>query len=78
MGGHIHYLHGTSKGVAILVKKVTLTVKGETDLDGRFLASNCKLGNNNEVVIANVYAPNTDDPHFFSKSVLMVLMLTRN
>ena len=67
-GQKIIYSHGCSnaRGVAILFKRnVEYEIKKVTrDDQGRFIVIDCVI-DNQKMMIANVYAPNNDDPNFF-------------
>ena len=71
-GTKIEWLHGSnkSKGLAILFKKNLdcEIIKSYADPYGRFMFLEAKL-KNCLIALANVYAPNVDDPHFFSSYV---------
>ena len=70
-GGKIYFAHGTSNswGVAILLKKTNIKVhKVLKNLDGRYLIMDTTFGTC-RVLLANIYAPNADSPHFFMKLV---------
>lgn len=64
--GEILYAHGTnrSRGVAILVKDSSQfnKISSLSDKDGRFIFLKAKI-KDNVFVIANVYAPNTQEGH---------------
>ena len=73
-GGKILYAHGTSqsKGVCILIsRKVEQNVKileSNCDPNGRYIIAVLQIGER-IVVLANVYAPNQDDPNFFQQLI---------
>ena len=78
-GSKIYFSHGSanSKGVAILCKK-TLNYEIHNlcnDDNGRFMILYCTI-NNHKVLLANVYAPNDDDPQFISAFVKEVTKFT--
>lgn len=59
--------HNSKKrGVSILINKKIPLIKNSTIIDpeGRYIILNASLYNNN-ITIANVYGPNSDDPSFF-------------
>lgn len=66
LAGEILYAHGTnrSRGVAILVKDSSQfnKIASLSDKDGRFIFLKAKI-KDNVFVIANVYAPNTQEGH---------------
>lgn len=69
-GKKIYFGHGdtNSRGVAIMLShSFDGTVLGSwNDSEGRFVAIQCKINSRN-LLIANVYGPNEDDPEFFLK-----------
>ena len=74
-GGCIIFSHGrgNARGVAILIKKnieVTIhTIEGGQE--GRYLIVDCTL-NNFQLTLANIYAPNDDDPDYFLNIITIV------
>ena len=66
--GNCIFSHGNSnsKGVAILFKKgIDIKVLSyKTDTEGQFIALKL-LYKNTSIILANVYAPNIDNPNFF-------------
>ena len=69
-GGKIIYANGDSKsrGVCILFRKGLNVSVGKTTkcAEGRFVLIDCVI-DEKEMLIANVYAPNVDNPDFFVK-----------
>ena len=67
-GGQAFWSHGTStaRGVCILIsKKLNLEIQQFVkDTQGRYIILKCKI-DGEEIVLANIYAPNTDSPEFF-------------
>ena len=70
LGCHILYAHNTSSagGCAIIVKrhikfKIFSTCKHP---EGRYLLVDCEISDK-RLLLANIYAPNTDDPAFFAQ-----------
>ena len=76
-GNKIIYSHGTTeaKGVAILINpkcKAQITVnKTTSDNDGRLLIVNINIGEK-KILVANLYAPNEDNPEFFEKAFSLI------
>jgi len=64
---------GKARGVAILINKNVPFTPSSSILDpnGRFVIVTGKLYDN-EVILANVYAPNLDDPQFFSRFIKLL------
>ena len=66
--GEIFFSHGetNSRGVCILFNKLVLdnVVVKYKDNKGRILILQCEIGDN-QLTLANIYAPNKDDPNFF-------------
>ena len=75
-GGDIYFSHGTntSRGVAILIRGNTdLHIVDEyADPTGRALYLKSKI-HDNDVIIANIYGPNTDDATFFDQLTLKLI-----
>ena len=69
-GGRILFDHGNNKarGCCIMFdRNLDLRVqKVEKSKEGRFIIAQIKI-NNKDMVLTNIYAPNTDDPEFFIK-----------
>ena len=68
-GGKILYSHGTnnSRGVAILFKKKSTirNLGSQADSSGRQLIVKIQI-ESEQILLANIYAPNTDEPEFFT------------
>ena len=67
--GEIFFSHGTSnaRGVCILISdrnKILEPKIAFTDTEGRVLGILLKIGNK-QILLVNIYAPNTDSPEFF-------------
>ena len=69
-GSHIWFSHGetNARGVAILIKKkCNIQIHNVlNDSQGRYIMLYCTY-NGHKFLLVNVYAPNKDDPGFFSK-----------
>lgn len=77
-GGHIIFSHAESnaRGVAIIFKR-NLSYKIleiAKDTEGRILAIKLQV-NDQQVVLANVYAPNSDQPQFFINAFSIIEQL---
>ena len=74
-GGPIHFAHGSnnSRGVAILIdSKIDAKIDSIVrDSNGRFIIIELDYKNMN-YVMCNLYAPNSDDVHFFEHIVQML------
>ena len=66
--GNCFFRHGSSnsKGVAVLIKKGTdlKVLACRKDTNGQFIALNISYSDK-QIILANIYAPNTDNPGFF-------------
>ena len=65
--GNCFFSHGSShsKGVAVLIKKGTdiKVLACRKDTNGQFIALNISY-NDKQIILANIYTPNTDNPVF--------------
>ena len=69
--GKSFYSHGAtnSRGVAILFKSKDVECEIKyTDRDGRIIIIECEIKKQN-LTLCCIYAPNTDEPSFFSNSL---------
>ena len=67
-GGLVYSSHGTNQscGVTILIRKNAPVeiINIFRDINGRSIAIKCKIANEDSMLL-NLYAPNTDSPQFF-------------
>ena len=77
-GGNIIFSNGTNdeRGVAILVNshRQVEIISQDRDDNGRLIIVNVKI-NNKVITIANVYAPNDDQPSFFMSTVEKIMKM---
>ena len=74
-GGQCYWSHGTSasRGVGILIKKncEVQIIDSFSDKEGRIIGVTYKECEQ-KFLLVNIYAPNNDDPHFFTELMRML------